>query len=225
MAQTKRLVLLADSRKDRHRCVAGIEIEDDRRVGWVRLVTKHPNGVIYERERRYDDKAEPRLLDVMDVPVLAQRDMDWQPENWLLDTALPWRKVGRLDWKDLCKLADAEEPLWIGDGAAGCQNDRVPVSEGGGVSYSLRLVHLDRLVLRGSTENSRFRVRGAFTHLGVGYNLSVTDPVYESVCVGKGPKTYEVGECFVTVSLGEPFKGDCYKLIAAIIEPQGPPSA
>ena len=30
---------------------------------------------------------------------------------------------------------------------------------------------------------------------------------------------YELGESYLTVSLGEPFDGYCYKLIAAVIEP------
>ena len=29
---------------------------------------------------------------------------------------------------------------------------------------------------------------------------------------------YEIGECYLTVSLGEPFGDACYKLIAAVIE-------
>ena len=31
--------------------------------------------------------------------------------------------------------------------------------------------------------------------------------------------TYQIGESFLTISLGEPYRGYAYKLIAAIIEP------
>ncbi|MBM3494103.1 MAG: hypothetical protein FJX72_07260 [Armatimonadetes bacterium] len=224
MAEVKRVVCLADSRKDRHRCVAGIEIADGRQVGWIRLVTKHENGVVYERERRYEDGTEPRVLDIMDVPLLESRSMDWQPENWLLDTALPWRKVGHLDWKDLRELTDAAEPLWIDtDGETGCPSDRVRVSEGSGVPNSLRLIYLERLTLYVAVEYSKLKTRGILEHAGARYSLVVTDPRYESAYQRQGEGRYEVGESFVTVSLGEPFKGDCYKLIAAIIEPTGPP--
>ena len=30
--------------------------------------------------------------------------------------------------------------------------------------------------------------------------------------------TYDVGECYLTISLGEPYQRACYKLVAAIIE-------
>lgn len=43
--------------------------------------------------------------------------------------------------------------------------------------------------------------------------------MYERTYLAKHEGRYEIGPCFVTVSLGEPFRGACYKLIAAIIEP------
>jgi hypothetical protein len=30
---------------------------------------------------------------------------------------------------------------------------------------------------------------------------------------------YQIGECFATISLGEPHEGYCYKLVAALITP------
>jgi len=74
-----------------------------------------------------------------------------------------------------------------------------------------------------AVEYSKLKTRGILEHAGARYSLVVTDPRYESAYQRQGEGRYEVGESFVTVSLGEPFKGDCYKLIAAIIEPTGPP--
>ena len=33
---------------------------------------------------------------------------------------------------------------------------------------------------------------------------------------------YELGPCYLTVSLGEPYDGSCYKLLGAIMEPDPP---
>jgi hypothetical protein len=30
---------------------------------------------------------------------------------------------------------------------------------------------------------------------------------------------HRLGECYATISIGEPHEGSCYKLVAAIIEP------
>ncbi|HXF07312.1 MAG TPA: hypothetical protein VNK45_02110 [Candidatus Acidoferrales bacterium] len=57
----------------------------------------------------------------------------------------------------------------------------------------------------------------------VPYHLWVTDPIYERAYLARSDGDYGIGESFVTVSLGEPHKGYCYKLIAAIIERGGGP--
>ena len=66
--------------------------------------------------------------------------------------------------------------------------------------------------------NSKRRVQGQFTHSRhEPYGLWVTDPGYEREYLAKLDGTYEIGACYLTISLGEPFEGWCYKLIAAII--------
>lgn len=49
------------------------------------------------------------------------------------------------------------------------------------------------------------------------YHLWVTDPRVERTLLAKPDGVYELGECYLTISLGEPFNGNCSKLIAAII--------
>ena len=61
------------------------------------------------------------------------------------------------------------------------------------------------------------RVQGRFKYAGNRYYLWVTDPVYERQYLAKLDGDYQIGECFFTVSLGEPYGGACYKLIASII--------
>ena len=67
----KRIVCLANSRKMSGRCIAGKELLEDGRVGgWIRPVSDREDEEVSEFERQYDDGAEPRILDVIDVPVL-----------------------------------------------------------------------------------------------------------------------------------------------------------
>lgn len=65
--------------------------------------------------------------------------------------------------------------------------------------------------------DSKRRVRGQFTHAGTEYRLWVTDPEYERAYLAKPDGAYSIGECYLTISLGEPYEGAFYKLIAAII--------
>ena len=63
------------------------------------------------------------------------------------------------------------------------------------------------------------RVQAHFRNDNTDYRIWVTDPVYERVYRAKPDGYHELGESFLTVSLGEPADdGYCYKLVAAIIE-------
>ncbi len=50
------------------------------------------------------------------------------------------------------------------------------------------------------------------------YAFWVTAPEYEKQYLAKPDGNYKAGKCYLTISLGEPYEGFCYKLIAAIIE-------
>lgn len=229
MPTTKRIVCLANSRKLSGRCVAGIEFSGQRRVGWIRPVSAREHEEVSEYERQYQDGSDPRLLDVMNVPLLEPRPKGYQQENWLLDPDSYWQKVGRLNWGDLHALAEPSGTLWInGDSTYNGTNDRIMLPQAAALRSSLRLVYVERLTLSvfrpgAAFGNPKRRVQGHFDHAGTHYRLWVTDPVYERHYLAQNDGDYVIGESFLTVSLGEPYEGACYKLIAAIIERNGGP--
>jgi hypothetical protein len=224
MAVVKRLLCLANSRKLNGRCVAGIELSGNKRLGWIRPVSAREHEEVSEYERQYEDGSDPRVLDVMDVPLLEARPKGYQQENWLLDPDQYWQRVSRAGWSDLEPLADSMAPLWIdGNSTYNGRNDRIALAEAGGLTSSLRLVRVDRLTLSvfkpgEAFGNPKRRVQGRFVHHGTDYHLWVTDPGYEREYLLKPDGDYELGESFLTVSLGEPHDGACYKLVAAIME-------
>ena len=65
--------------------------------------------------------------------------------------------------------------------------------------------------------NAKRRVQGRFEFSGQEYALWVTDPACEKEYLAKLDGTYATGESYLTISLGERYKGACYKLIAAVI--------
>jgi hypothetical protein len=77
---------------------------------------------------------------------------------------------------------------------------------------------IDVIVPGRSFGNLKRRVQGRFRHAGVEYRLWVTDPIYEARFKALPDGEHSLGECFLTISLGEPFGDECNKLIAAIIE-------
>lgn len=227
MTTVKQIVCLANSRKLNGRCLAGKELKGGRPLGWIRPVSARENEEISEYERQYRDGSDPRVLDIINLPLLEPRPEGYQQENWLLDPDSYWDKTGSITWSDLQQLTDIIEPLWIN----GCStynglNDTIPLARAESLVSSLRLIWVDRLTLSvfkpgEAFDNPKRRVQGRFMHDSTRYQLWVTDPRYERRYLAKQDGDYEIGESFLTISLGEPYNNSCYKLIAAIIERGG----
>lgn len=224
MSLIKRIVCLANSRKLNGRCIAGKEIADRTSALWVRPVSAREHEEVSEYERQYEDGSDPRLLDIFEVSLLRAQPKAYQQENWLLNPETYWVKTGRIGWHQLKRLADAEAPLWIdGDHTYNGRNDRIGLALATSLRDSLRLLRVERLSLAVFKPGEPFgnpkrRVQVRFRHAGQEYRLWATDPVYERQFLAQPDGEYELDESYLTISLGEPHNGACYKLVAAIIE-------
>jgi len=103
------------------------------------------------------------------------------------------------------------------------------------VAASLALIVPSRLRCYLQRElGDRPRPRAVFELTGTSYDLPITDPAWTSRIVRKllplEPRTYpqeavgipEQSLVLLTMSLGEPFNGNCYKLVAGIIVSSAP---
>lgn len=225
MTTVKLILCLANSRKHNGRCIAGIEIVDGQPGDWLRPVSDRPGAEVSEHERQYPDGSDPRVLDMLEVPLLDPSPEGYQAENWLLDPESYWVPKGRVRWAHLAQFEDEEEPLWPDDAPSTYHgvNDRVRASEVDRFDDSLRLIHVNDLTIRvfapgADFNNPKRRVQGGFTYLGARYRVWVTDPRVERSYLAQEDGTYDVGECYLTMSLSERSDdGYCYKLIAAVI--------
>ena len=222
---TKRIVCLANSRKLGGCCIAGKQLLDEGSPGpWVRPVSAREHEEVSLPESRCTDGSIPRVLDVIEVPVLGEKRRDYQQENWLLDPKRKWKKSSALPFDRLHEWADNTRELWI-NGVSTYQglNDQVPEQEAATFRHSLLLIPVQELALRvfapgAGYGDSQKRVNGHFTYNGIEYRLRMTDNDYEYDFLQRPVGVYSINRCFVTVSLGEPYKGNAYKLIAAIIK-------
>ena len=213
------LICLANSRKPGGRCIAGKRLHLEEVGTWMRPVSARNGEEVSAQERQYQDGTEPQLLDVIDIPVLPHEPEAPQTENCLLDRGRRWRRVGSFPANRLDELVDRPfEPLWVnGFSTAQGANDRIPVEEIGDTSSSLRLIDVD-VVIDVVMLWDRRRVQASFTFLGDDYAFWVTDPHHENRFLRGENGRYPLGRCYLTVSLGEPFKGAYSKLVAAIME-------
>jgi hypothetical protein len=231
---TKKILCLANSKKNSGRCVAGREVLAAGPGPWVRPVSVRESEEVSENERQYKDGSDPKVLDVLDVPLVKHHPHACQTENWVLDDKSYWTKVGQVGWKELQGYVENPAALWInGQSTYHGQNDEITRAAADKLPSSLFLVRTATVELKVMAPSAAFgnpkrRVLGVFEHHGPTYAFWVTDPVIEREYLAKPDGSYKLGESCLCLSLGEPFtkKGVeyRYKLIAAIIQKASVPS-
>jgi hypothetical protein len=222
------IICLANSRKMLGRCVAGKIVDANGAFGtWVRPVSDRTEKELSVYDRHYEGSIEPALLDVMNITFLRRDTHDYQPENHLIDPNFYWSRSGQLTYAQARRAVDASQSdLWglSPDSSYHGQYDRIPLASASSFGYSLKFIAVDDLTIRVRAEGSAFgdmkkKLRGYFTYANINYALTVTDPTIERNFLSRTEGTYSVGSALLCVSLGEPYKGHAYKLIASVILP------
>src|ERR1700731_102602 len=109
----KKIICLANSRKDSGRCVAGKELAGDKLGGWIRPVSERPTGEVSEEERRFENGQDPKPLDIIAIPMIQARPHNFQSENHLIDDQYYWAKEGQATWDQIRAAIDRiPGPLW-----------------------------------------------------------------------------------------------------------------
>jgi len=162
---------------------------------------------------------------VIEVNVSERQPKPYQPENWVLENER-WKLIKRFNPKEAYMLL--KKVLVPGPELFGNTSDRVPLLglQDKPVPRSLVLIkpmdvswYIDELI------TGKRQTRALFSLNRATYNLAITDPVWEqqlkSLNFGVHPReASDVGlddVLLFTVSLGGPFQGQCYKLIAGIV--------
>jgi len=216
---SKTFICFANSRKTSGRCVAGKELINGRPAGWIRPVSSRPTHEISIDERRYQDGRDPDLLHIVSAQFLAAQALPHQPENHVIDDGYYWSQQGTLDFQSIDAWLDTPTSLWdAGYSGYAFTNNRVPDTVTSPASlYLIRVPKLTLVVGAKSPDYPKRIVRGEFTHGRRPYVLAVTDPQVEVTHLARPDGRYTLDHPVLAVSLGDPFQGFFYKLIAAVL--------
>jgi hypothetical protein len=216
------VICLANSRKLSGRCIAGLRTDGR---GWIRLVRESPDGTLFQRDYILKDGLEAQVLDVLRIDLIRPRPELYQPENWLIQNNL-WELVERPASVKYQRTFDSY--IVAGPILFGNQSDRISIKEinKNPPKASLSLVIPDSLewVIKRNIKGKR-QMRALFNLSSTFYDLGVTDPLLErylsSLPLGnyslKSIGLRESDRLLLTISLGEPFQGDCYKLVTSAL--------
>lgn len=226
---TKTMTCLAMSSRPGGLCVAGIEINNDEYVGWIRPVGISDTHEITNNNRKYEDGSFAELLDIIQIPLQKQQPHNHQTENHQIDPDYYWKKVGTIDWDSLVELVeDYDEPLWEPtQSSTHGLNDEIFRPSSHGIKSSLVLIKPDDIRIRISNEDSgqwgiKRKIRTVFTHNDKEYILSLTDPAVEKKLKDAKIGVYSIKEAILCISLSEVYEktGCSYLLVAALITPK-----
>lgn len=122
----KTFLVLANSIRRGCHCIAGREmfLRDDKwRYGsWVRPVSQQGEGEVSTHECLLTDGRQPKVLDVVEVPLTGKQNYACQPENYFIDASVRWRKVGAMPGNRLSAIEEKPAHLWL---QPGTRTDRI----------------------------------------------------------------------------------------------------
>jgi hypothetical protein len=217
------VVCLANSSKLGGRCVAGLRTDGG---GWIRPIGHRSGGQLYSDEYTLEDGSDAQVLDVVQMELERLTPDPVQPENWLISDS-PWRLIQRpasSAQRDILLSRVHQRPELFGS-----TSDRAPETglQATPPGYSLAIVRPDSLRWYVDTRyTGGLQGRADFTVMGQAYDLAVTDPYWASKIKALGRGYHDISktgisesdDVLLTVSLGEPLNGICYKLVAAIFK-------
>ena len=207
------ILVLANSKKLGGRCIAGIDVVTGK---WVRPIstTEHGEFTWEGCSIMVGGATRPvKSLDIIEISVGVNKPGIGHPEDFLTNHG-NWRFVRSLSVGDatqmLDKFLDNGHDLLIN------RTSSVPesVARSGLVTKSLCIIRIDSAKFETNYKN---QLRVVFSHKGRKYDLPVTDEDPWVADAKRSPSSVEKGPWYFTISLGEPYNGNMWKLIAGAI--------
>jgi len=227
----KLIVVLANSVKRSHWCVAGKQIfeSNGRWVPglWVRPMDPTTEGGAITRENmRCDNGRIPQPFDIIDIPMLKCVIDPHHPEDWVIDSSRQWKYCGTFPAGDADSLLDSPPQLWSS------RTDPRKLPEG----YIAKMLRPSSLFFIKPAadfhiaifkEDDRPRRRLSLRYKDTDHEFDITDPTFEDRYLHghriiPGQK-FEMtlpqdGRLHLCLSLTPPFHGAHYKIAATIWE-------
>ncbi|MFM2063544.1 MAG: hypothetical protein RLZZ507_3215 [Cyanobacteriota bacterium] len=225
------IICLAKSTKHGGLCIAGIKTDGS---GWLRPISNKKDGTLYPEHYITKNGKVPELFDIIRVHCIQPEPKFHQPENWVIATNKSWEIIDtatleqarKLLNPEIAKHSSAQELLGNSERKVNYEDLKKSPAQS-----SLALVKPRQLQWYIKTEQNEKKFRANFWLNGNKYDLPITDYVWKSklddledglysceeVIEILELKNFEPDKFTLTISLGEPFDGFCYKLIAAVI--------
>ncbi len=198
------VVILANSVKHGKNCIAGKDLNTNQ---WIRFVADETGKELssYQSKASNPYGSYPvKPLQKIEAGIGKHAPLINQPENYLIDGS-EWKQNYKISKNQLHNFLDNPDDLWGNGNKVNCTDIKSGYKK---IQQSLYLVKVDRLKL---STNSYGKRRAAFEYNGIKYDLPATDRNFDQITDNN-----ESLEGVLCLSLGEPYNGSCYKIVAGI---------
>jgi len=203
------LLLLANSAKHHQHCIAGIDLNTRK---WRRIVADETGKEVdFNNYNFYDEENNIFIKNIyvfslpflMEINIEREVPLNTQPENCIIGSNIILKRSTNRNL--LINFLQYPKSLW---------GESNKIYKDFQARSSLFLIRVDEIRLYWkdrSMYNKTPQRRAKFWYNEIEYDLPVTDLRFENM------QEQILYDKFLVISLGEPYEGYCYKIIASII--------
>ena len=212
----KTIIILTKSKKHSGYCVAGIDYETGE---WIRLVSSdtETEGAVPKEHLELYDGEDLEIYDVIQCKLLRPCPTLVQPENWLYDETIKWRKIGESNIDEVLDIHGYDSPEYIfGDNQVSLPEDW-RFEDG----TSLCLVEVQNATIWVKTFDGNQTVSLNFTYNGVDYKyMKISQIDIKDSYKNMNDGSYRVKSNKIIFSLTDRYyyNGKYYKVVAQILD-------
>ncbi len=211
----KTIIILTKSKKHSGYCVAGIDYETGE---WIRLISsdKETEGAVPREDLAFSNGQFLEVYDIISCELVRLCGTEVQPENWLYDENVKWKKIGKSNLDEILEIHDFDSMDYI------FENEDIKLSadwkfEG---NPSLCLVKIrDASIWVKTFEEKKISLN--FTYNNVQYRyMGISQIDLLDYYRNKADGSYPLGTVFAVFSLTDRYywNGKYYKVVAQILK-------
>ena len=219
MNTTRYFICLANSYKRGGRCIAGIEVDDSRKIlrdekgnpRWLRPIADTPHGEI---PNHIADNI--KLLSLIKLTDVKPCPISVHTENVRFSQIEVCHSPYPSDRMLLDRLIDKVHQAAFGSKGRAVSSDVVSR-----LGYSLMFIYVENVTAYIDENREKSKNRMKFSYYGTEYDMPITDPIFLEEFRSDPQRFSMIPSVYLTLSLGMEFEGWHHKLVAGVIIPTG----
>lgn len=215
----KEIVLLTKSKKKGNYCIAGV---DTKTGEWIRIISEdtsiqHAVSPVYTW---YENGSMSEVMDIVRIKCKESKPGIHQPENYVMDERVVWKKEGIITVEQLLQIHNVEIKPFLFYNADKAVDSKMLNRLDDEELYSLILIEPEDICIHVKNWPAGKQVTTSFAYNGNRYwYIRITDTAFERKFLDYAEGNYHYSNpCLFVISLGDKHTDNKHwKLIASVL--------